>query len=103
MVLRPRRGKMLLRRERKPTRQRPRAENALVLEPEIPVQPPRMVLLDDEPGHGRLVLAAPRGLGAGREVPLAAVRVKTIDRHAASYAPYPAAVPRTRGAIRGTN
>ena len=45
-------------------RQRPGGERALVLEPEVPVEPAGVVLLDDEPGAARLLARAlPRGSG----------------------------------------
>ena len=64
-------------------------EHAVVLEPQVPVQPGRVVLLDDELAGrhrrgGRLALPAglARRLGGRGEVPLGAVLGEPVPRHA---------------------
>ena len=60
-------------------RDRPRDEHAVALQAEIPVQPPRVVLVDHEAVErllgGRRVAAR---LGRGREVALGAVAVEAV-------------------------
>jgi gas vesicle protein len=58
---------------RDPVRDRPRRERALVLEPQVPVQPPRVVLLDHEAPAGRRRGRVAGRLGRAGEVAHAAV------------------------------
>ena len=53
MILGVDREPVLGRVGRDPVRDRPRGQHAVVLEPQVPVQPRRVVLLDDEPARRR--------------------------------------------------
>ena len=54
-----------LRVGRDAARHRPGREHAVVLEPQVPVQPPRVVLLDDEPAQRRSSGACGSPAGSG--------------------------------------
>jgi hypothetical protein len=66
MVLDVHRKVLLARLERHAFRHRPRDEDAVTLEAEVVVQPPRVVTLHDEDRALRLRALAPSGLRAGR-------------------------------------
>ena len=62
-------------------RERPRGEHAVVLEPQIPVQAPGVVLLDHEPAGCRSGSGLPGGrLGCGGEVTFGAVGAQAAGR-----------------------
>ena len=81
MVLGVDREPVLLGRLRDPVRHRPRDGDAVVFEPQVPVQTARVVLLDDEPGPPLLDGAGAGGLGGDGEVALGAVAVELVVRH----------------------
>ncbi len=87
MVLGVDREPVLLRRLRQPVRDRPRDRDTIVLEPQIPVEPGRVVLLDDEAGRGRAAaraLVGSVGLGGHGEValcPVALERLTSVGGH----------------------
>ena len=64
-------------------REGPRRQRPLVLEPQVPVEPAGVVLLDHEAPRRRRRLPVPGGLGRGSEVPLAPVALEPV-RHALS-------------------
>ena len=68
VVLRVDSEPVLLRRRRDPVRDRPRGGDTVVLEPQIPVQTRRMVLLHDEPRRAPPG-AVPRGRACARALP----------------------------------
>src|SRR5439155_26824334 len=83
VVLGPHGEPVVLGRRRDPARERPRGERPLVLEPKVPMDPPRVMLLDHESG---LVLALLRPPAASRlrrslELPLALVFAELRLRH----------------------
>ena len=66
-----------------PVGDRPRGQDAIVLEPQVPVQPRGVVLLDDEPRLARRRRRLARGLAGLLEVALGAVGVQLVRRHLA--------------------
>ena len=73
---------------RDPLRDRPRSQRAVVLEPQVPVQRPGVVLLHHEPRRGVVVCAiAARRLRGGGEIPLAAVRIEVVGHELAGSEP----------------
>ncbi len=72
---------VLLRMRRQPLRQRPRDGHPVALQPQVPVQAPGVVLLDDEPPTLAIRPAAAR-LGRTVERPLALVLGEPLLRHA---------------------
>ena len=83
VVLGADRETVLLRVLRDPVRDRPRRERPVVLEPQVPVQPRRVVLLNDEPRRSvrgcRLRVAA-GGFGRRVEVTFGAVALERVLR-----------------------
>ncbi len=83
VVLGVHRQPVLLRGRRNPVRDRPRHRDAFVLEPQVPVQPGGVVLLDDEPCRGRggwpgRLHAVACGFGRDAEVTLGAVAIELV-------------------------
>ncbi len=84
VVLGPHRDPVVAGRPGDVSRQRPRHEYAVTLQPQVPVQPTRVVLLDHEPrGLNRPALSPiPRRLGRRTEVPLRAISTERVGHHA---------------------
>ena len=84
MILDVDREVLLARLQRNAFRHRPRRENAVALEPEVVVQPSRVVPLHDEDRGLRLAALAPERLRRLRAISLALVLRKLL-----AHAPFP--------------
>ena len=87
VVLGPHREPVVLGVGRDPVRHRPRGERAVVLEPQIPVKPPCVMLVD----HEALLAGRPRPgalrLWRGLEAALAAIGLELVVGHVRTLAP----------------
>src|SRR4051794_3418718 len=81
MVFGPRGGGILAGILREPARQRPGHQHALALEPKVPVQPTRVMLLHDKPRALAQRVGSAPWLGRLPEITLAPIRSQRLAIH----------------------